>query len=90
LETPPQRVTHTSASSSRQRQTYRPQQGNCARRLLTISQAAARIGVHPNTLRAWVDKGLVPATRLPSGYRRFSAEQVEQIKRQMAQGKAAA
>ena len=59
-------------------------------KLLTISQAAARIGVHANTLRAWVDKGLVPATRLPSGYRRFSLEQVEQIKHDMLGGKVAA
>src|SRR5205823_1419114 len=47
--------------------------------LLTISQAAAMIGVNPKTLRSWADKGLVPVTRLPSGYRRFSLEQVEEI-----------
>jgi putative resolvase len=61
-----------------------------ATKLLTISQAAARIGVHQNTLRTWVDKGLVPATRLPSGYRRFSLEQVEAIKQSMLEGKRAA
>jgi excisionase family DNA binding protein len=57
--------------------------GEGTAKLLTISQAAARIGVHQNTLRHWVDKGLVPVTMLPSGYRRFSVEQVEQIKRGM-------
>ena len=48
------------------------------------------IGVNPKTLRSWADKGLVPVTRLPSGHRRFSLEQVEQIKRGMVEGKLAA
>jgi len=52
-------------------------------RLLTVTRAAEMIGVHPNTLRAWSDKGMVPVTRLPSGYRRFSLEQIEQIQREM-------
>lgn len=52
-------------------------------RLLTISEAAALLGVHPNTLRAWVDKGLVPATHLPSGHRRFSQDQLAQIQQVM-------
>jgi DNA-binding transcriptional MerR regulator len=59
-------------------------------RLLGISQAATELGVHPNTLRGWVDRGLVPVTRLPSGYRRFSLEQIEEIKRDMVVGKEAA
>ena len=60
-------------------------------KLLTISQAAARLGVHQNTLRTWVDKGLVPATRLPSGYRRFTLAQLEEIKGRMGlEGNAAA
>jgi excisionase family DNA binding protein len=52
-------------------------------RLLGIAEAAAQLGVHPKTLRRWVDKDLVPAVRLPSGYRRFTPEQVEAIKAQM-------
>ena len=59
-------------------------------RLFGVGEAAAKIGVSPNTLRAWVDKELVPATVLPSGFRRFSAEQIEEIKRSMLTGKAAA
>ncbi len=60
-------------------------------KLLTISQAAAQLGVHQNTLRSWVDKGLVPATRLPSGYRRFTLAQLEEIKQRMRlEGNAAA
>jgi excisionase family DNA binding protein len=59
-------------------------------KLLTIAQAAARLGVHQNTLRGWVDKGLVPAVRLPSGYRRFTEEQVAAIRKQMGLGELAA
>jgi excisionase family DNA binding protein len=51
--------------------------------LLTISQAAAMLGVHANTLRAWADKGLVPHVKLPSGYRRFSPQQIGQVRREM-------
>ncbi len=51
--------------------------------LLTISQAAARLGVHQKTLRSWADKGLVPVVRLPSGYRRFRPGDIEQMRRQM-------
>jgi len=59
-------------------------------KLLTISDAARELGVHPNTLRGWVDRGLVPAVRLRSGHRRFEPEQIERIKREMYEGKAAA
>ncbi len=63
-------------------------------RLLTISQAAARLGVHQNTLRSWADKGLVAHVKLPSGYRRFTSAEVERLRQAMglepAEGKAAA
>jgi excisionase family DNA binding protein len=59
-------------------------------KLLTISQAAEMLGMNQKTLRSWADKGLVPHTRLPSGYRRFSLEEVEEIKRGMQAGKEAA
>ena len=63
-------------------------------RLLTISQAAARLGVHQNTLRTWADKGLVAHVKLPSGYRRFTAAEIARLRREMglepSEGKAAA
>ena len=52
-------------------------------RLLTISQAAARLGVHQDTLRAWADKGLVPVIRTPTGYRRFDPAEIERIREEM-------
>ncbi len=65
-----------------------------AEKLLTISQAARRLGVHANTLRAWADKGLVEHVKLPSGYRRFTPEAIDRLREQMglepAEGKAAA
>lgn len=60
-------------------------------KLLPITRAAQMLGVHPNTLRSWADKDLVPCVRLPSGYRRFTEEQIEQIREDMGlTGKAAA
>ena len=52
-------------------------------KLLTISQAAARLGVSVGTLRAWADKGLVKTVRLPSGYRRFTKAEIDQKRREM-------
>ena len=46
-------------------------------KLLTISEAAERLGVHQNTLRSWADKGMVPVVKLPSGYRRFRPSDIE-------------
>lgn len=59
-------------------------------KLLTTSQAARELGVHANTLRGWVDRGLVPAVRLPSGYRRFDPGVIAQVKQNMLAGKVAA
>ena len=56
-------------------------------RMLTITEAARELGVHQNTLRRWADAGLIPVTRLPSGYRRWSPEQIEQIKETMLDSK---
>ncbi len=66
-------------------------QGEKPGELLPIGRAAELIGVHANTLRSWADKGLVPHVKLPSGYRRFTLEQVEEIRRDMGlEGKEAA
>jgi excisionase family DNA binding protein len=44
---------------------------------MTIREAARRLGVHENTVRRYVDRGLIRAERLPSGVRRPSREDVE-------------
>lgn len=44
---------------------------------MTISQFAARIGVHPATLRGWDKKGILkPAIRSPGGTRYYTEQQV--------------
>lgn len=52
-------------------------------RLLTISQASARLGVHPDTLRKWADKGMVAMVKLPSGHRRFEPQEIERVRAEM-------
>lgn len=42
-----------------------------------IAEAAELIGVHPNTIRSWADKGLVPVHRTEGGHRRFRREDIE-------------
>ena len=52
-------------------------------RLLTISEAAAMLGISPNTLRRWADQGVVKTIKLPSGYRRFELTEIERKRREM-------
>ena len=52
-------------------------------KLLSIGKAAELLGVSVGTLRAWADKGLVHVIRLPSGYRRFTREEIGEMRRQM-------
>jgi len=40
------------------------------------------IGVHPNTLRTWADKGILHAVKLPSGNRWFTLEEIDQVRRE--------
>jgi excisionase family DNA binding protein len=50
-----------------------------AKRYLNITEAARRLGIHPQTLRAWADKGYVAHIRMPSGYRRFDPAVIDQL-----------
>jgi MerR family transcriptional regulator, light-induced transcriptional regulator len=48
---------------------------------LTIREVAARSGVPAGTLRMWEERyGFPKPSRLPSGHRRFSEEQVDQVR----------
>jgi excisionase family DNA binding protein len=51
--------------------------------LLGVREAARRLGVHENTLRRWEQSGLIRAVKLPTGVRRFRAEDVERLHAEM-------
>lgn len=63
-----------------------PQVRSTAMELLQVRQAARGLGVHENTLRRWEERGLIRAVHLPSGVRRFRAEDVEALRAQMFSG----
>ena len=48
--------------------------------LISVAQAAALLGVHPNTVRTWTDSGRLPAYRINArGDRRFRRGDVERL-----------
>lgn len=51
--------------------------------LLGVREAARRLGVHENTLRRWEQAGLIRAVKLPTGVRRFRAEDIEALHDEM-------
>jgi excisionase family DNA binding protein len=51
---------------------------------LGVRQAADALGVHENTIRRWVDQGILSAARLPgSNYRRFDPAEIDKVRRGM-------
>jgi len=44
---------------------------------LTLGQASRTLGVTPNTLRRWADRGQIPSFVTPGGHRRFSVTAVQ-------------
>lgn len=51
---------------------------------LNVRETARRLGVHENTVRNWAERGILRASRLPgSGYRRFAADDVDHLAREM-------
>ena len=52
--------------------------------LLSVRETAKRLGVHENTVRNWEQRGVLHAVRLPgSGFRRFDADQVDRMWKEM-------
>lgn len=50
---------------------------------LTVHEAAALLGIHEKTVRAWADKGLLPVVKWPNGWRRFRRADLEAAKQRM-------
>ncbi|BCV20187.1 hypothetical protein hamaS1_02560 [Moorella sp. Hama-1] len=46
---------------------------------LTISKAAKKLGVHPNSLRNWEKEWLIKPVRLPDGQRRYSMDELNRL-----------
>ena len=47
--------------------------------LLRLTEAAALIQVHPDTLRRWTNAGKITAYRTPGGHRRYRADDVRAL-----------
>lgn len=47
--------------------------------LLTISKAAKKLGVHPNSLRNWEKQGLIKPVRLPGSQCRYSMDELNRL-----------
>ena len=52
--------------------------------LLRISEAAALLGVHRDTLLRWADAGKVPHLKTLGGHRRFRRSAIAALARQLA------
>ena len=46
---------------------------------LTLGEASATLGVTPNTLRRWADRGQIPSFTTPGGHRRFLVSSVQAL-----------
>ena len=49
--------------------------------LLTAQEVAERLSVHPESVRRWTREGKLAAVPLPSGRKRYRAEDVEALLR---------
>lgn len=50
-------------------------------------QAANMLGVHPNTLRNWVELGIITERRTPTNHRLFDRKEIEQLQQKINQEK---
>lgn len=46
---------------------------------LPLGEAAARLNVHPSTLRRWADNGEIPILLTPGGHRRFATADLDRF-----------
>lgn len=60
-----------------------------AQRFLTVKETAQRLGVHPNTVRAWVKTGVLRSSR-PAGTRDHRFDEREVLRLEESRGAAAA
>lgn len=51
--------------------------------MIPLREAAQRLGVHENTIRNWIDRGVIIGVRLPTGTRRLPVAEVERLEAEM-------
>jgi predicted site-specific integrase-resolvase len=51
--------------------------------ILRRREAAERLGVHPNTLASWVQRGWLAGVTMPSGEVRYREEDIEALRRRI-------
>lgn len=51
--------------------------------MIPLREAAERLGVHEDTGRNWIDRGVIVGVRLPTGTRRLPVAEVERLERKM-------
>ena len=49
------------------------------RKMIPPGEAARRLSISTETLRQWALTDLIPSTVLPSGHRRYAAEDIDRI-----------
>lgn len=49
-------------------------------KMLNAGEAAAYLGIHVKTVRAWADKGLLASTRWPNGWRYFRRSDLDEMR----------
>jgi predicted site-specific integrase-resolvase len=49
-------------------------------RVLQRHEAAARLGVHPNSLAGWIKRGWLTGVKQPNGEVRFHREEIEALR----------
>jgi len=54
--------------------------------LLSVNQAASRLGVSPVTVRRWTASGLLPCTRTAGGHRRLDERDLDDLARSLGAG----
>jgi excisionase family DNA binding protein len=48
--------------------------------VLRRAEAAKRLGIHPNTLAGWVQRGWLKGVKMPSGETRFREEDIDELR----------
>ena len=54
--------------------------------LLSIGDAAQRLGIPVSTLRGWANRGVIPSVKTPTKHRRFRPSDIDRMASEMGIG----